>query len=591
MKLLLALALTAACSAYSHTDATADHTSAAIEFAEGGDMESAVKSFRAATKFTPGAETWGNLAEALTDEDWAGSATTVAREEAAAARRAQREGGGGGGDWGGGSSDAAALSSGAALQGGGPIPGRGFSTTLTIPHADKHKKYTTEAIAHAQKGDLETALQYFQAQRKHQPGPESYANLGILLADVGPGYAAGGDAPRAKEALCEGLSAFTLARLFNNAGGGMENLVSKIGTAGISCASPRERLLARARELEAQEKHLDAVRALCADVDSLTVALTPAEVAGELLTATTTLELVTVLRTCGVVAVKDVFAQDFMAELASALDADFEVDQARLDEAKKRAYKERDGGRKSFENEEAAARSEARYEIKLNLKPPYTKPALTQNPIVFQLSKALLTNDLELDTFSYVTSLAGAPDMHWHNDVSPLFKTEPGEAKHQPAQGIVMVLPTVDMTRTNGPTEFMVGSHVHYTEKFGGAAADFWQKHDFEPLVPHAAIPADIGTVVLFDVRIRHRGTANRSRKRRSIMYIGYMRGWYKDIVNFKDKHTAAWAKEEQTHRKLFARLDSGLYTKKLEEMLEARGVDLKDVQSRLNYKQVELTA
>ena len=41
----------------------------------------------------------------------------------------------------------------------------------------------------------------------------------------------------------------------------------------------------------------------------------------------------------------------------------------------------------------------------------------------------------------------------------------------------------------------------------------------------------------------------------------------------------------------IFSRLDSGLYTKKLEQMLEARGVDLKDVQSRLNFKQVELTA
>ena len=48
---------------------------------------------------------------------------------------------------------------------------------------------------------------------------------------------------------------------------------------------------------------------------------------------------------------------------------------------------------------------------------------------------------------------------------------------------------------------------------------------------------------------------------------------------------------QEQTQRKLFSRLDSGQYTKKLEQMLEARGVDLKDVQSRLNFKQVELTA
>ena len=108
---------------------------------------------------------------------------------------------------------------------------------------------------------------------------------------------------------------------------------------------------------------------------------------------------------------------------------------------------------------------------------------------------------------------------------------------------------------------------------------------------PHAAIPASRGSVVLFDVRLRHRGTANRSKKRRSILYMGYTRGWYKDSVNFKDKHTKEWAEHGQTHRKLFARLDSQLYTKKLEQMLVERGVDLRSVQSTLNYKQVELQA
>ena len=578
----------ASAAAYSLDDATADHTSAAIEFAEAGNMNSAVASFRAATKFTPGPETWSNLAEALTDEDWPGAGSAAAKAEAADAQR-QADGAGGSRGSGGG----AAKESDDALEGGGLIPGRGFSTHFTIDISDKHKRYTTEAIQHAQRGDFAGALQYFQAQRKHQPSPEAYANLGILLADVGPQHIAkGGDADRAlgKEALCEGLAAYELAKMFNNGASGFENLKHKISVAGVDCTSPRERLLARVRALEDNHKHIDAVRVLCADVRSLTVSLTPAEVEGKLLTCTTTLELVTVLRTCGVVAMKDVYDDAFMEELATSLDTDFEVDQKRLDAAKKRAYKEKESGRESFENEEAAARSESRYEIKLQLKAPYTDAALTQNPFVFQLSKALLSSDLELDTFSYVTSLAGAPDMHWHNDVSPLFKTEPGESKHMPSQGLVMVLPTVDMTAENGPTEFMVGSHVYLQSDRG---QDYWTAHDFDPLegMPHAAIPAQRGSVVLFDVRIRHRGTANRSARRRSILYIGYMRGWYKDIVNFKDKHTAQWATQEQTQRKLFSRLDSGLYTKKLEQMLEARGVDLKDVQSRLNFKQVELTA
>ena len=265
-----------------------------------------------------------------------------------------------------------------------------------------------------------------------------------------------------------------------------------------------------------------------------------------------------------------------------------------LAEAKtKRRYKEKANPHKkeSWEAEDAASRAQDRFEIKLAMKEPYTNAELTQNSHVLTFAKTLLTDDLELDTFSYVTSLAGAPHMHWHNDVGSLFKQETGLEKHNPPQGLVLVVPAVDMNEINGPTEFMCGSHVLVSEPGGG---DWWHRFD-DPEAPdsppHAAIPATRGSVVIFDVRLRHRGTANRSNQRRSILYLGYMRGWYRDIVNFKDKHTKEWAERDQTHRKLFSRLDSQMYTKKLEEMLSDRGVNLATVQSTLNFKQVELAA
>jgi hypothetical protein len=56
--------------AYDVSDPAADHTTAAIEFDEVGDMKAAVASFRAATRFQPSkVEHWNNLATALREPD------------------------------------------------------------------------------------------------------------------------------------------------------------------------------------------------------------------------------------------------------------------------------------------------------------------------------------------------------------------------------------------------------------------------------------------------------------------------------------------------------------------------------------------
>ena len=40
------------------------------------------------------------------------------------------------------------------------------------------------------------------------------------------------------------------------------------------------------------------------------------------------------------------------------------------------------------------------------------------------------------------------------------------------------------------------------------------------------------GSVVLFDVRVRHRGTANTSDKPRPIVYMSYVQDWFSDRVS-----------------------------------------------------------
>ncbi len=49
------------------------------------------------------------------------------------------------------------------------------------------------------------------------------------------------------------------------------------------------------------------------------------------------------------------------------------------------------------------------------------------------------------------------------------------------------------------------------------------------PLLHHSHLGS--GSAVVFDLRIRHRGTANRSPQRRPIVYLSYVHDWYYDKV------------------------------------------------------------
>ena len=191
-----------------------------------------------------------------------------------------------------------------------------------------------------------------------------------------------------------------------------------------------------------------------------------------------------------------------------------------------------------------------------------------------------------------MTSLPGAPTQHWHNDVPGCFKkTVAWPAMLLPPQGVVVVAPLVALDAVSGPTEFYFGTHVNVDHGMG-----FWSAHDESPPTQHAVLPAKRGDVVVFDMRIRHRGGANRSPRRRPIIYLGVVKDWYFDRVNFKDTQTRAWdARASLTERKLFTRIDSRLYTARLESLVRERvpgGAALvAAIRSNASYSKVGLVA
>ncbi|EDQ84417.1 uncharacterized protein MONBRDRAFT_30313 [Monosiga brevicollis MX1] len=176
---------------------------------------------------------------------------------------------------------------------------------------------------------------------------------------------------------------------------------------------------------------------------------------------------------------------------------------------------------------DAASRSDDRYEVKFPLKSPFIDSDLIANRIMLGLLKTVIGARFEIDTFSYVASRAGAPH-----------------------QGIVNIVPLVNMTQEVGPTEFMTGSHWPMRKT--------WKDYDeTNSPTPLHRLAADTGSAVLFDVSIYHRGTHNRSPSFRPIVYMSYVREWWFDRVNFKDKQTRDYDPLDIRHKKLMTRLDA----------------------------------
>jgi len=245
--------------------------------------------------------------------------------------------------------------------------------------------------------------------------------------------------------------------------------------------------------------------------------------------------------------------------------------------------------------------ADARWELKLPVtEPPFRNTNVVDNSLLVGLSKLLMAGpNVVVDTLSTVISLPGCPVGHWHGDVEdPFFyyaglmgnnnmedddtSRSIGSGRHLPPPGVITVIPLLEVGGQipNGPTEFLMGSHIPPTRD----DSDWWTRQQTAqtPLVQslELILPATPGTVILFDIRLRHRGGANRSDTPRPILYLGYTMRWFRDAANFVDPHTVGWAELEggEARKALFGRLDTQEYTKVLErELVEVYGADYLD--------------
>ena len=124
---------------------------------------------------------------------------------------------------------------------------------------------------------------------------------------------------------------------------------------------------------------------------------------------------------------------------------------------------------------------------------------------------------------------------------------------------MVSVVPLVNVTRTNGATEFLPGSHWPTADR------RFWMDAEARPEVVRIQPSMSLGSLALFDLGLRHRGRANLDEKSRTILYMSYVHEWFRDAINFPEPQSRDWHSWTPMRKRLLSRLDSRHYLQDLE--------------------------
>ncbi len=137
------------------------------------------------------------------------------------------------------------------------------------------------------------------------------------------------------------------------------------------------------------------------------------------------------------------------------------------------------------------------------------EPGVLLNPHVRAFADAVLGNDAVMDSYGLLLSLPGAPDQKVHFDA--LLFPETTLDRVLPTTTIAVAMPLVVMDEVSGTTAFWRGSQRNHA-----IAGD----PDFAPRVA-------VGSVLLWDYRVMHRGLANRSDRPRPVLFSGLSRSWW----------------------------------------------------------------
>lgn len=142
-------------------------------------------------------------------------------------------------------------------------------------------------------------------------------------------------------------------------------------------------------------------------------------------------------------------------------------------------------------------------------------------PALEELMQCLMIEEFT-NYAGWIYSEPGSGDQYWHRDTHPLtnFGTDGSKLILMDDFYFTVLIPiTVPFTFENGATEFVVGSHKL-------AAASFDQCR-------HVQVEVPLGSALVFNGKINHRGKANTSNEARPALYLVYHKKWYDDQYRY----------------------------------------------------------
>jgi ectoine hydroxylase-related dioxygenase (phytanoyl-CoA dioxygenase family) len=209
--------------------------------------------------------------------------------------------------------------------------------------------------------------------------------------------------------------------------------------------------------------------------------------------------------------------------------------------------------------------------VPLPIEAPFSDREIIANPIVLQVIRAVLGDDVVCSYFSSDTPMPGSEYQPIHRDGKDLF---PGVPVTTPPFMYELNIPLVDFRSDNGPVEVWPRTHlvnnfslleqgrdelragngsVAVTTETGkpvvllGAEGTKTDVQQFANGIPGQPVLMPAGSFLIRDPRMWHRGTPNRSDAPRPMLSFAYNRTWYRfNAVTVSRRTYDAWPPDVQ---------------------------------------------
>jgi ectoine hydroxylase-related dioxygenase (phytanoyl-CoA dioxygenase family) len=188
-----------------------------------------------------------------------------------------------------------------------------------------------------------------------------------------------------------------------------------------------------------------------------------------------------------------------------------------------------DGGK----HHDALQVGDRRLMITVDLEPPFDQRGLIANSWLLSVLKATFEDDVVLGACGVVCSLPQAPRQHVHIDGSDLF---PQAAINRvlPIVAVTVAIPLLEMNEIHGTTALWRRTHRD------GALARRIDDQRVSEEHPSREIGDEPivreGSCAIWDYRLLHSGTPNRSNLARPLLYMTYCRAWFLDHKNYQQQ-------------------------------------------------------